>query len=167
MLKIKSQKGQTIVEVVFALGFLAIVLGGIITLLINSVSYGASAEARSLAVNYAQEAMDVVKSIRDNEYCSFFSQPPGYYRIEKIVGTDRWRMLSSVRGAAGEVIDGMDPVVQRATNMRRTINLVTLPAAMAIPSTDGKRLIVGVTWETRGIPLQTYTTTTDLFKWKY
>lgn len=155
-------RGQTILETMIAIGILGMTLAGVIILLVNISNYGVSSEARSLAVNYAQEAMDVIKTIRDNEYCSFFNSS-GDYEIYK--DGDKWKMQSSAAQWVDIFPEGSRE--KRATKMQRGINIGDITG---IPAGDGRKVTVDIRWQFKGLPedtYQTYTTTTEVYKWKY
>lgn len=164
--KIKFKKsGQSILEVVISLGILGIILGGVIILLINISNYGSSAEARSLAVNYAQEAIDAIKNIRDNEYCCFFeNNKNGYYELEK--SGDNWLLvyLGNSSSKSWKDIFSQNSKEQLATNMQRQIKFSDISG---INRNDGRRITVIIRWQTKGSPQQEYITSTEIYKWKY
>jgi len=68
-----KQSGQTILEVIIAMAIITITITGVASLTLNIVNYGYDSEARSLAVNIAQETLDTIKNVRDNDTCGFFS----------------------------------------------------------------------------------------------
>jgi len=157
--KIK-QKGQSILEVVIAMGILSVILGGIIILLINITGFGVSSEARSLAVNYAQGAMDAVRTVKDNECCSFFKNPNGYYKVENNSGG--WSLISSSQWVP--VLSGNQ---QLATQMRRSIYIEKIPGIPDIPEEDGRKITITINWQTKGSPDEEYKIVTEMYKWKY
>ena len=147
-----------------AIGILGMTLAGVIILLVNISNYGVSSEARSLAVNYAQEAVDVIKNIRDNEYCSFFSKS-GFYNLTK--SGNNWQMSSS---GEWNDIEGMTDKMKNATGMKgsdsrgRKISISDIPNVL---SGEGRRITVDIMWQVKGSPEQTYTTIAEIYKWKY
>ena len=157
-------QGQTILETMIAIGILGMTLAGVIILLVNISNYGVSSEARSLAVNYAQEAVDVIKNIRDNEYCSFFSKS-GFYNLTK--SGNNWQMSSS---GEWNDIEGMTDKMKNATGMKgsdnrgRSINVENITG---IPASEGKKITVEIRWQVKGSPKQTYITIAEIYKWKY
>jgi len=174
-----KEKGQTVLEVIVAMAILSITLSGIITLLTTVANSGASSEARALAVNYAQEAIDAVKTIRDNEYCSFFSldntrvaPPMNYYKVEKIAANNNWRIVTLPGGQTEVDIFPTGSNEALATDMKRSITLSRAPdpeyAASYISDDEGRRVTVTISWVTKGSSTrQEYKTTTDIYKWKY
>ncbi len=141
------------------MGILSVILGGIIILLINITGYGISSETRSMAINSAQEALDAIKTIRDNEYCDFFSNN-GNYTISK--SGDIWIMTSSSQWV--DVFPSGSNEAN-ATQMQRNINISDI---QGVSPSEGKRVTVTLKWTTKGLPPnQTYTTITELYKWKY
>ncbi len=174
----KRIKGQSIIEVIVAIGILGVTIGGIIFLLVNVSNYGSVSEARSLAINFAQQAMDGIKTIRDNDYCNFYSNtgnyqdgyfnikrdPNGNWRLERLnpqpAATDAFRniddMTVEMRRGTGMDENPMPPAVRGGRRIR-----ITTPAA------DTKRVEVTIRWQTKGSPVQDYVTVTEMYKWKY
>lgn len=172
-LKLKN-KGQTIIEIVMAMSLLAIVLTGAVVLMINISNYGSSSEARSLAVNYAQEAMDVVKNIRDNKYCNFFGYANANYDIRQNVVTKDWSMLASAQYipifSPGSRERDATTSTLTPNGMQRNIALSNIPTLPPNPPNQGKRVTINIQWQTKGMPqtqVETYTIVTDMYRWKY
>lgn len=166
---IKKQKGMTVLEVLIAVGIVAIILGGVVLLMINVGNYSSSAEARNIAVNYAQEAIDIVKNVRDNEYCSFFKDYGSggggrNYNFTKSGGVYRL-----VNASGDGFINLFTPGTKEAlaTDMKRRINIRNLPP---VNSDDNysKRITVTVKWQTKSSSqVDEYIAVTDIYKWKY
>lgn len=164
-----NSKGQSILEVLVAMGIFSIILTGIITLILTISNYGSSSEARSLAVNYAQEAVDAIKSIRDNEYSSFFDKN-GYYNITK--SANGWTFTNNGGNSAEwNDIEGMNLAMRNATGMDsllnrgRSIYIDAVPGF--VPASDARRIRVRISWRVKGTPqAEVYRITTEMYKLK-
>lgn len=77
---LRARKGQSLVEAVVAVAVAALVVTALVVLAIGAVRSATAARNRSLAVQYAQEEMEAVRSIRDR---SFTELPPvgGPYQV--------------------------------------------------------------------------------------
>lgn len=67
------QSGQTLAEVVVAIGVVVLLVTGLIfgtSVTLKASQYG---KARSQAVQYAQEAIEITRSLRDSGWTSFFT----------------------------------------------------------------------------------------------
>lgn len=169
MLKPKlKEKGQTILEVVVAIGILAITLGGIVILLINVANFGSSAEARSMAVNYAQEAVDAIKTIRDNKYCDFFSIRDGYYNLNKPNNPNQdWQLTDYSSTERWFDIEGMTSTMKDGTGMKSSEGRGRSIYIEPTSTGEGKKVAVTIKWLTKGLIEQEYKVVTELYKWKY
>lgn len=162
----KNKKGLTIIEVLVAIGIVSVVLGATIILIIRVSQYGSSAETRSLAVNYAQEAIDIVKNVRDNEYCIFFSDyEDGNYRIDKIEPGAEGFLLTKIPNNTWVDLFENDPKADLATHMRRSIKLDEIEGE---EEDEAKRITVEIQWQEKGSSSwDSYIAITDVYKWKY
>lgn len=66
-------KGQTIIEVLVALGVVVIVVTAITITVITALSNTQYSKNENLASQYAQQGLEFVRGIRDNSYTSFAS----------------------------------------------------------------------------------------------
>lgn len=162
-------KGQTILEVVIAAGILSTVLAGIMTLMINVAHYGSNTEARSLAINYTQEAIDVVKNIRDNNYCSFFNYTSGNYDIKLNAANNEWGLIPVTTNPPRVALTDAGSA---NANMTRQIQMIEKTFSPHPDTNVGLanryiNVIVTVRWQFDGSQEEIYTASTDLYKWKY
>jgi type II secretory pathway pseudopilin PulG len=67
MKKLSSQKGQTLIEMMIALSIVVLVLLALITLITVSLRNASFSKNHSLATQYAQEALEEVRALRDQE----------------------------------------------------------------------------------------------------
>jgi type II secretory pathway pseudopilin PulG len=61
-------KGFTLIETMVALGILVFVLTGMVSLIILNITNAKNIEKNLIAGNLAQEALEVVRSMRDNDW---------------------------------------------------------------------------------------------------
>jgi len=61
-------KGFTLIETMVALGVLVFVLTGMVSLIILNITNAKNIEKNLIAGNLAQEALEVVRSMRDNDW---------------------------------------------------------------------------------------------------
>jgi len=154
--KILNKAGLTLLEIVIAVGILAVTLSGTMMILVRISNQGSSIEARSLAVQYAQEAMDAVKNYRDNNYCTFFSMNNGNYSVSKV--GDNWTMNTSATWVDVFTAGSSE---QLGTNMRRSIQVSNIPGQIA------QRVVITMRWQTKNSLQQDYVASTEMYKWKY
>ncbi len=69
----KNERGQTLVEIVAAIGVVVILLTGLLAGAIGSLKAAQYGKAKSLAVQYGQNAMETVRNIRNNSWSDFFA----------------------------------------------------------------------------------------------
>jgi len=64
----RSEKGQSLIELIVAIGIFTIVISGLIFFLLNSYIAGRLASEITIADFLAQEGLEAVRSIRDNSW---------------------------------------------------------------------------------------------------
>lgn len=83
--KNKSNSGQTLAEIVIVIGIVMLLVTGLVigaTASLKSAQFGRS---KSLAVNYAQDAIEVVRSLRDagwSDFLNYASQNGGVWCLD-------------------------------------------------------------------------------------
>lgn len=169
-----NEKGSSIIEVLVAVGILSITLTGVVLIMVNAANFGSNSEARTEAINYAKEAMDAVKNIRDNNYCNFFdpNDKPvtSHYKVYRDPSNpnDAWQITTDNQDSGwAPVFDEQNTEQETenlATGMERRISLEQIPG---LDVTKGRRVVVEIKWTTKGSPEQTYTAITDIYKGKY
>jgi len=80
MLSLRARKGQSLVEAVVAIGISLVVITGLVVLAVGAVRTATLSRNRSLAVQYAQEGMEALRSVRDRDYTELPSSG-GPYRV--------------------------------------------------------------------------------------
>jgi Tfp pilus assembly protein PilV len=75
----KNQKGQTILEIVISLSVLALVLGGLVVVIINSLKNSQFSKNQAQATKLAQEGLETIRSMKSNENCYVVYGGTNYY----------------------------------------------------------------------------------------
>lgn len=78
----KNQSGQTLVEVLVALGIAVILLSGLTLAVLSALSNTTFSRNQNLATQYGQEAIEQMRTMRDSNYATF-SQLSGTYCFAK------------------------------------------------------------------------------------
>ncbi len=68
-----TNKGQSLFEVVIALGIISLIIVGVVILGTNSIRNSSFARDKTLATRYAQEATEWARGQRDNSWSTFYS----------------------------------------------------------------------------------------------
>lgn len=69
-----NEKGQSLFEVVLALGVITIIMAGVVSLTVSSIRNTTFSKNKTLAGRYAQEASEWLRSERDNNFTVFETQ---------------------------------------------------------------------------------------------
>lgn len=76
-------KGQTLIEILVALGIIAVIVTALTAVVITSLGNTRHSKDQNLSLQYAQEGLEVVRSIRDENYNTFASLVDGSYCLAK------------------------------------------------------------------------------------
>ncbi len=80
----KKQKGQTLVEAILSLAVISAVITAVVTAVITSLNGATYNRNENLALNYAQEGIDVIRDSKSADYDVFISSyPDNYYCLGK------------------------------------------------------------------------------------
>lgn len=97
----KTQRGQSLFEVILAIAVLTLVLVGIVSLATISVRNSTFSRNKTLASKYAQEASEWLRSERDKDRDAFILHAdasfdiPKYYCLDALVWTNLGKCSSS------------------------------------------------------------------------
>jgi prepilin-type N-terminal cleavage/methylation domain-containing protein len=80
-------QGQTLIEVLVALGIIVVVASALSGLVVTSMGNVRFSKDQSLAAQYAQEGMEIVRDIRDSDYTAFQNIGNGTYCLAKNADT--------------------------------------------------------------------------------
>lgn len=104
----KNIKGQSLIEVLVALGTAVIVLAAIVSSVINALNNAQFAKNQNLATQYAQEGMETIRKMRDSDW-NTFSAKDGSYCLDKgsseLKGKDYSVAGCSSSGSNGQNVD--------------------------------------------------------------
>ena len=76
----KRRAGQSLVEAIVAVGIAILVITGLVVLAVGAVRTATLSRNRSLAVQYGQEGVEALRSIRDRDYTELPASG-GPYRV--------------------------------------------------------------------------------------
>lgn len=69
--RLSGGQGQTLVEVLVALGIITIIITALTGVVITSMGNARNSKDQNQATQYAQEGMEIVRQIRDSDYVGF------------------------------------------------------------------------------------------------
>ncbi|MEK9207686.1 MAG: prepilin-type N-terminal cleavage/methylation domain-containing protein, partial [Patescibacteria group bacterium] len=80
----KKQKGQTLVEAILSLAVISVVITAVVIAVISSLNGANYNRDENLALNHAQEGIDVIRDSKSADYDVFVSSyPDNYYCLGK------------------------------------------------------------------------------------
>src|SRR3990167_8541004 len=91
-----KQKGQSILEIIITLSILALVLGGLVIVIVNSLKNSQFSKNQAQATKLAEEGLDAVRSMKSNDQCSLTTTLGPYYWINRTPAV--WGNVSSLVG---------------------------------------------------------------------
>ncbi len=142
-----TTSGQTLLELVVALGIVALVLTGLISAVTSSLRYGEASSFRSRGVKYAQEGIEVARNLRDTVSWDTFVVKSGS-------GTKSWCLDAA--GVWAEDVGSGCPIAAGST-FWRTVTFTWQDPLMEIESE--------VSWGERTVP-SVVTLLTYFTQWK-
>lgn len=89
----RRQKGQTLVEIVAAIGVVLLLLTGLLAGAVASLKAAQLGKTKSLAVHWGQEAMEIVRNKRNNSWSDFFTYAGKTWCLDK-AGT--WTEMAAI-----------------------------------------------------------------------
>lgn len=78
----KNNNGQSLFEVVFAVGMVALVLITLVSLATVSIRNAGNSKNTDLATRAAQDATEWIRGQRDSDWVAFSSKAPGVYCLQ-------------------------------------------------------------------------------------
>ncbi len=126
----KSHRGQSLIELLVAIGLSTILIPAILTGMVAARSGRAQESQRTVALGYAKEAMEAVRSIRNKDWATFaaFTAGSAYHPVisgtswtlasgsEQIGGLTRQVVINNVyRDASGTIVSNgtLDPSLKQ------------------------------------------------------
>jgi type II secretory pathway pseudopilin PulG len=144
--------GQTLLELVVALGIVALVLTGLIAAVTSSLRYGQASRFRSRGVKYAQEGIEIVRKLRDTTTWDAFVAYSGS-------GTSSWCLDE---GGVWSEDSGIGCPIAAGSQFWRTI-IFTWNTSN--PGSERMEVTSDVSWADRSAP-STVTLETYFTQWK-
>ncbi len=127
-------KGQSLLESVLALAVIAIVLSAIAVVSTNSLSDAGRGKYQTLATQYAQEGVEVLRKIRNINYTSFRNNYNGTYCLAK--GASSLTSSSTCQSPPASNVDSFIRTVTIERSPGCATNVVK--ATVKVAWTDGK-----------------------------
>jgi len=145
-----DKKGETILEVIVAIGVMAAVFATITTAIIRVSNVGYSTKNREQAIKIAQQTIEKIYVIRDTDRCNFYSNVSDcpsfttkiinqHNRLENYTAGGGWADISQLFEAEGGT-SAIDP--------KRKIEFCN----KNISGIPAKEITVTIKWSTKGIP---------------
>lgn len=75
----KSQGGQALIEALLALAFAVAIITAVVIVVINALNNTTFTKNQNLATQYAQEGLDIARSMKDSDYDGFKALTNGNY----------------------------------------------------------------------------------------
>lgn len=137
-MKLKKQNGQTLIEVLIAMGAGIIVLTAMVGIVIKSLSNSQYGKYQSMANGYAQEGMEVLRSLRDASWGNLnnLQVPPQKYCLPE-------NSTSLILGACNPTTQMIQGVFIREVQRLAT----TDPSYKCDSGNGGVGVIVTVSWK--------------------
>lgn len=73
-----NQKGAVLIEAILALGIISVVVMSLVTALVSSLSSSNFSKNQTLATGYAQEGIEIMRDIRDQDFSKLSSYSGAY-----------------------------------------------------------------------------------------
>jgi len=77
-----KENGQTLIEILIAFGLIVFIISSLTVAVISSMNNASSSKTQSLATQYAQEGLELVREMKNTNY-SAFSALSGLYCVAK------------------------------------------------------------------------------------
>ena len=129
--------GQSLVEIVLAIGVAGVILPGLITGLVASRNGKAQQEKRVDAVSFLKEGQEAIRSVRESGWTSISTD--GTYH--PTLSSNRW-----VLAAGSETVNGLTRSIVISSVNRDTGGAIVQSGGILDPST--KKVVLTVSWTT-------------------
>ncbi len=145
----KFQSGQSLIELLIAIGISAILMPAFLTSFATSRGGRAQQEERLQAITYVREAEEAVRIIRDNGWESFAALGNGTFCPQPIPGGTTWELVTLSDPTKTTTCDhpatGLTRTITISNAVRdNTTHLITLGSGTTDPST--KTITITVSW---------------------
>lgn len=154
---VMKQKGQSLIEVLVALGSAILVISAISTAIVTSLNNAQFSRSQEIASQYAQEGVEIMRKMRDANWATFNayrtgSPGPGTYCLSKSATSPGNTKVTNVVAECGENITDTNNV-----NFIRTVTVEypsttfcqpTVPTPSPTPApANATRIISTVYWK--------------------
>jgi len=162
---IKNQEGQSLLEVLTALGVASVVIVALSVLAVSALRNAQHAKAQAEAAKYVSEAIEEVRAVRDQRGWSDFST----YAVDACYKVNRasspWSLETStvVCGGGGEAVGSSK--FNREIKLERQDLAAGSPGCLGSNPCPGRKITVSVYW-TDAFGPNTSQATTILTEWK-
>lgn len=139
-----NQSGQTLAEVVVAIGVVVLLVTGLIfgtSITLKASQYG---KARSQAIQYAEEAIEMTRTLRDSGWTTFLTYGAVTPRSWCLSKSGAWTAMS------GSCTVNIDNVYTRTVTFTWDEIATKMQVDVAVSWTDGNK--------TYSVPITTYVT---------
>lgn len=92
-------KGETIIEVVIAIGAAMIILTALTTMMLRSLNNATEGSSRTMATQYAQDGLEIMRNMKDNSWSTLVNLPTSTYCL-----ADSCSTLSPTAGTCGKKV---------------------------------------------------------------
>lgn len=96
----KAQDGQTLIEVLLALGTAVVVLSATVVAVLSALNNAQFSKNQNIATQYAQQGMEVMRNMRNSDWTLFSSYATGQYCLNQN-STDLSGRNRTIQGCAG------------------------------------------------------------------
>ena len=164
---LQSQKGQTLIEAVIALAIALVLISSVLTLVNRSNSRATNARQATQASKLAQEGMEIIRHIRDNDYdgslTGFGAVCGGSTQWHDLYGCTVGNLDAGLRPCSINVSGTPTPTWCLVLNTAETVtldsaaftrgvqivdNLSPICSSLSgVTSADTKRILINVSWQ--------------------
>ena len=158
IIKFREKKGISIIEILIVIAIIIIALTSLLSIVTLSLKISIQIKERTQAVNLAQEAVDAVRSIRDNDWTKLtngnhgLTNAGGYWDF---VGTENIINGFSRKILIEDVYRDNTPGDSEATDDIETDGIIE---ASDYLDPDTKKITATVSWKERKVEIVTYLT---------
>lgn len=137
------QKGQTLIEILVALSIAAVLVSATSVAVLSALSNAEFARQQSLASQYADQGIEIIRSMRNNDYADF-KNLSGNYCMASTCNT----LVNTSSNACGISTDptGVVSCGQNVSTFIRTVVVAPTNAGATDCNTSGYKVSVNVAW---------------------
>lgn len=141
----KNMKGQTLIEVLLALGTAVVVLSATVVAVLSALNNAQFSKNQNIATQYAQEGMEVMRNMRNSNWTLFSSYASDQYCLNQN-STDLSGRNRTIQGCAGGSSTNGQNVGIYARQVDIEANSSDCSAPTPPPPGNPKKVTVSVSW---------------------